>query len=116
MQKARKRHVEATGHPSLAKHFADNITWPPFGDLHNVLKSSTLFKNLALMLDALGDVSEVFITLQSESTTLSKAYKLVKRSIRALAQFKEGHSGEHTKTAEASCAAGVLRDVVLTSY
>ena len=38
----------------------------------------------------------------------------MKRCISALAQFKEGHSGEYTKTAEESCAAGVHRVVVPT--
>ena len=60
-------------------------------------------KKLALMLDLFGEVSELSLAIQSESTTLSKAYKLVKRCIRALAQFREGHSGEHTNTAEESC-------------
>ena len=46
------------------------------------------------MLDAFGEVSELSLALQSESTTLSEAYELVKRCISALAQCKEGH-GAH---------------------
>ena len=78
MQEATKRHVEATGHmrfdrgcapssraletiwqnyPALAKHFADNITRPPFGGLHKILTSSTFLKNLAVMLEAFCEVS-----------------------------------------------------------
>ena len=102
-------------YPALAKYFADSIARTPFGGLHTILTSSTFLNNLALMLNAFGEVSELSLALQSESTTLSKAYKLLKRCIRALAQFKEGHSGEHTNTAEVSCAAGVHRGVVLTS-
>ena len=63
----------------------------PMG-LHKILTSSTFLKKLALMLDAFGEVCELSLALQSESTTLSKAYELVKRCIIALAQFKEGHS------------------------
>ena len=44
---------------------------------------STFLKHLAALLDAFGDVSELSLALQSESTTLSKAIKLVKRCIRA---------------------------------
>ena len=98
-------------YPAVAKQFADNITRPPFGGLHKILTSSTFLKNLALMLDAFGEVSELSIALQSESTTLSKAYELVKRCIIALAQ-----DIAHTNIAEESCIAGVRGDVVLTSY
>ena len=68
------------------------------------------------MLDAFSEVSELSLDLQSESTTLSQAYKLLRRCIRALIQFKEGHNGENTKTAEESCATGFHRQIVLTSY
>ena len=105
-------------YPTLAKNFADNITPPPpirwFAqnpNIFNVLEECCSY----LMLDAFGEVSELSLALQSESTTLSKAYKLVKRCIRALAQFTEGHSGEHTKTAEELCAAGVHRYLVRTT-
>ena len=72
-------------------------------------------KNLALMLDTIGEVSELSLALQSESTTLSKAYELVNRCIRALAQFKDGHSEEHTKTADDSCGAGEGSSFILQS-
>ena len=68
------------------------------------------------MLDAFNEVSELLLAVQSESTTLSQAYKLVRRCVRALIQFKERHNGEHTKTAEESCATGFYRQIVLTSY
>ena len=68
------------------------------------------------MLHAFNEVSELPLALQSESTTLNQAYKLVRRCIRTLIQFKEGHNGEHTKTAEESCATGFHRQIVLTSY
>ena len=52
------------------------------------------------MLDAFGEVFELSLALQSESTTLTKAYELVKHCIRTLAQFKEGHIGKDTKAAD----------------
>ena len=88
MQKATKRHVLCrSDRPPLFTSF---------------------LKNLALMLDAFGEVPELYIALQSKSTTLSKAYTLVTCYIRTLAQFNEGHSGKPTKTAEEPCATGAI--------
>ena len=86
-------------YPALAKHFADNITRPPFGGLQKILTCSTFLKNLALMVDAFCEIYDLSLALQSESTTLSKAYELVKRCISALAQFNEGHRqrGTHSR-------------------
>ena len=102
-------------YPALAKHFADNLNKPTFSGLPKIFTSSTFF-NVALILDSFSEVSELSRALQSESNTLSQAYKLVRRCIRALIQFKEGHNGENTKTAEESCATGFHRQIVLTSY
>ena len=46
-------------YPALAKHFADNLNKPTFSGLHNILTSSTFLKNLAPMLDAFSEVSEL---------------------------------------------------------
>ena len=62
------------------------------------LQFTSFLNSFALMLDPFGEVFELSLALQSESTTLSKAYMRVKRCITSLAQFKEGRSGKYTNT------------------
>ena len=51
-------------YPALAKHFADNLNKPTFSGLHKILTSSTFF-NVALILVAFSEVSELSLALQS---------------------------------------------------
>ncbi len=72
--------------------------------------------NLAIMLDALGEVSELSLAIQSESTIglLNKANKRVKR--RTISSFSAVQWTRRGTTAYESCAAGVHREVMLSSH
>ena len=63
-----------------------------------------------MLLNALEEVSNLSLTLQAESCSLSKAYRIIKRTIRALQQQKEG-AGPRFKEFEQALAAGAFKGV-----
>uniref|UniRef100_UPI00358F1FC4 E3 SUMO-protein ligase KIAA1586-like n=1 Tax=Myxine glutinosa TaxID=7769 RepID=UPI00358F1FC4 len=80
----------------LHKHFTDesntgksNTETATYSGLKATLETDAFIHSLAVMLDAISEISELSLILQSESTTIVKAYQAVKRTIRALAQQKD---------------------------
>ena len=78
--------------------------------LKSTLAAPEFVHSLAVLLDALEEVSNLSLTLQAESCSLSKAYRIIKRTIRALQQQKEG-AGPRFKEFEQALAAGAFKGV-----
>ena len=81
---------------ALHKHFTDesntgkaNAETATYRGLKATLETDAFIHALTVMLDAISEISELSLVLQSESTTIVKAYQALKRTIRALAQQKD---------------------------
>lgn len=85
-----------------------------YSGIKNALASKELLHSLAVMLDALKEVSTLSKTLQGDNCSLSDAYRLLKRTIRALKSQKDGHGDffQEYMTCEQS---GEFRGIKLSS-
>lgn len=77
------------------------------------LGSFELVHSIAVLLDALEELGQLSLALQDDSCTLSRAYQLTNRTIRALSTQKEG-AGLRFKEYEAACNESVFKGVPLT--
>ena len=66
-----------------------------YSGIKSVLEWKQFAHSLAVMLDALGAVSELWQALESESCSLAKAYELINRTLRHLKMQKEGTISEY---------------------
>ena len=96
---------------TIAKHFADNISRLPFDGLHNIL---TIFSVLCEFGDAFGKVCEFSLALFCPNPQHSAKPTSICNAASELWRSSRNDTAGHT--AAESCATGVRRDVVLTSY
>lgn len=85
-----------------------------FSGLKTTFESKEFVHSLAVMLDALKELSILSKTLQGESCSLTDAFKLLKRTIRALKNQKDGH-GDFYKEYLICMNSGTFRDIQLGS-
>ena len=95
---------EALCRSFTAEHFADNITRAPIRWLarnHNIFNDVEEFGSYVRRNSArfLSDLSSPSVRIHYTRQSCLQACERLHR-IRALAQFKEGHGGEHTNTEE----------------
>lgn len=85
-----------------------------YAGIRTTLESKEFVHSLAVMLDALKEVSTLSKTLQSESCTLTKAYQLLKRTVRVLMTQKEGTGAYYQQYLQA-IESGYFKGVRLAS-
>lgn len=109
-----------TSHKALAHHFQcatndilrDGIEKKKYSGLLARLASVEFVSDLGLMYDALNELSQLSLELQSRTMTIPRSQVLIKRTIRVLQSFKES-PGEKMSEALLAKQTHVLNGVVL---
>ena len=106
-----------TSYPALFHHFSqaavegtDSKERSQFKGLAAKLSTSAFLLNLAVMYDALEELSELSESLQAESISLHKAHRLITRQVEVFVSRKT-EGGERYLTACQAVASGVFNDV-----
>ncbi|XP_039708903.1 E3 SUMO-protein ligase KIAA1586 homolog isoform X2 [Pteropus medius] len=92
-------------YPILYLHFSHS-----YSGLANRLANINFLQDLALMIDILEEFSLLSTALQSRSTNIQKAQKLIKRTIRALENLKIG-TGKHESQIEGLIKSDKFKDI-----
>uniref|UniRef100_A0A8C0DBW9 KIAA1586 n=1 Tax=Balaenoptera musculus TaxID=9771 RepID=A0A8C0DBW9_BALMU len=92
-------------HPVLYMHFSHSHS-----GLAKRLSNINFLQDLALMIDILEEFSLLSTALQSSSTNIQKAQKLIKRTIKSLENFKIG-SGKHESQIEGLIKSDKFKDI-----
>ena len=111
-----------TNYPALYKHFADAANdvklnskeKAEFKGLASKLSSAATLTNVALMCDALEELSELSVSLQAEFISINKAHRLIARQLEVFAARK-ANGGERYEIASNVIADGSFRGVPLTT-
>ncbi|XP_027459736.2 E3 SUMO-protein ligase KIAA1586 homolog [Zalophus californianus] len=92
-------------YPVLYMHFSNS-----YSGLAKRLANIHFLQDLALMIDILEELSLLSTALQSRSTNIQKAQKLIKRTIRALENLKIG-TGKHESQIEGLIKSDKFKDI-----
>lgn len=112
-----------TSYPALCAHFiqssTDYVTMDSkersqYKGMANKMQSPVFLKNVAIMLDALEELRDLSESLQGESMSLPRAYKLIKRQIQVF-QARKLNDGDYLKAACKAVDELKFKDVTLIS-
>ena len=100
-------------YPALAEHFSSPHmkNKAKFEGLLSTLQSTTFLRNLAIMLDALTEVSNLSLALQNRSTGIIESHHLIKQTIKSMEALSET-PGEYLQKAEEAIEAGCFAQTV----
>ncbi|XP_030054238.1 E3 SUMO-protein ligase KIAA1586 isoform X2 [Microcaecilia unicolor] len=97
-------------YPALYVHFSHSSA---YSGLAKRLANINFLQDLALMIDILEEFSLLSTALQSRSTNIQKAHKLIKRTIRALENLRIG-TGKHESQIEDLIKSDKFKDIPFT--
>jgi hypothetical protein len=100
--------------PALAGHFSSERSRDAskFKGLHKTLTSRAFVHNLAIMIDALTEISHLSLNLQKRDTSLVKAHRLIKQTISSVEGMVD-KPGKYQSLALEATEAGILHGVTL---